>query len=232
MVRISDDISIEETLRRALLAVEDLRGALLVQSARAEALTEELRPRLAKLSAAERDRVTAELDARAATYLEAIRESDAVSERRLQIGPPIDKYAVTSPEGLPCDELIPLCHGRCCSFDFPLSSQDLDEGVIAWDRGRPYLIQHGPDGYCVHCDPTTRACGTYQHRPAPCRTYDCRDDPRVWIDFEQRISAPLGVEDPPEWSSTFNLLDRLGNRDRGLAAEAEALDRARKARPR
>jgi hypothetical protein len=30
----------------------------------------------------------------------------------------------------------------------------------------------------------------YEHRPAICRTYDCRKDPRIWIDFEKRIPAP------------------------------------------
>jgi hypothetical protein len=30
----------------------------------------------------------------------------------------------------------------------------------------------------------------YAQRPGACRAYDCRHDPRVWIDFEARIPAP------------------------------------------
>ena len=35
------------------------------------------------------------------------------------------------------------------------------------------------------------ACTAYDYRPSTCRTYDCREDRRVWIDFEARIPAPL-----------------------------------------
>jgi hypothetical protein len=125
-------------------------------------------------------------------------------------------------DGPPCAELIPLCGGRCCGFDLWLSSQDLDEGVVAWERGQPYRIRRGDDGRCVHqCG--DGGCGVYQHRPATCRTYDCRNDPRVWIDYEARVPAPLGVPDPPHWGSTLDLHDRLQRRDDALAAEAAAL---------
>jgi hypothetical protein len=28
----------------------------------------------------------------------------------------------------------------------------VEEGDIGWEFGRPYLIAHGADGYCVHPD--------------------------------------------------------------------------------
>jgi len=28
----------------------------------------------------------------------------------------------------------------------------VEEGVIRWEFGRPYLIAHGAVGYCVHLD--------------------------------------------------------------------------------
>ena len=72
---------------------------------------------------------------------------------------------------------------------FPLSPQDLDERSVEWDYSAPYAIRKGTDGYCVHSCPTTRRCLVYEHRPAICRTYSCREDERIWDDFERRISA-------------------------------------------
>lgn len=31
----------------------------------------------------------------------------------------------------------------------------------------------------------------YAARPAVCRSYDCRDDPRIWSDYARRIPAPF-----------------------------------------
>jgi len=44
------------------------------------------------------------------------------------------------------------------SFLLPLSRQDVEEGVIRWEFGRPYLIAHGADGYCVHLDRESYRC--------------------------------------------------------------------------
>ncbi|MBL8627142.1 MAG: YkgJ family cysteine cluster protein [Myxococcales bacterium] len=103
-----------------------------------------------------------------------------------------DKYAIPDP-GIDCEARMHLCQGRCCSFDFPLSEQDLDEGQVRWRHHQPYMIAQREDGYCVHNDPATRGCGVYAHRPGTCRQYSCRTDKRVWIDFEARIPAPLDV---------------------------------------
>jgi hypothetical protein len=224
--RVTDDADAEAALRRALVAVEEGRARELVERARAEALTEELqrlvgeRPHDPVAEAA----MEARVEARAGELAEAFRQADAVSERRLQIGDAIDKYALGPLDGPPCEELMPICGARCCSFDFALSSQDLDEGVIAWDRDRPYLIRHDATGACVHRD-ARGGCGVYHHRPAPCRVYDCRNDRRVWVDYEARVLAPVGVADPVEWSTTLNVLDRLARRDEGMAAEVAAVRR-------
>ena len=34
-------------------------------------------------------------------------------------------------------------------------------------------------GACVFLDPTTSGCKIYDRRPRTCRSYDCRNDPRV-----------------------------------------------------
>lgn len=101
-----------------------------------------------------------------------------------------DKYQIP-PTPIDCESRIHLCHARCCSARVSLSEQDLREGELAWEIDRPYYVPHGPDGYCGYQDRTTGGCTTYEHRPGQCRTYDCREDATVWIDYEARIPAPL-----------------------------------------
>jgi hypothetical protein len=102
-----------------------------------------------------------------------------------------DKYhlPVATPQ-IDCRARIHACKGACCALRFALSRQDVEEGVVRWDLGRPYLIRQGADGYCVHSDPSSRACGVYAQRPAPCRVYDCRNDDRIWLDFDKMIPRP------------------------------------------
>ena len=101
----------------------------------------------------------------------------------------IDKYQIEGAD-IDCAARIHLCQARCCSFTFPLSPQDLDEGGVRWDVEDPYMIRHDEDGYCSHLDRGTLGCTIHQRRPATCRQYDCRQDPRVWVDFEARVPAP------------------------------------------
>ena len=107
-----------------------------------------------------------------------------------------DKYSEPRAVEIDCAARIHLCHGRCCQYNFCLTAQDLDEGVAKWDYGNPYWIRHGADGYCVHSDPATRGCTIHAQRPHVCRTYDCRGDARIWVDFEARIPAPVRQHRP------------------------------------
>lgn len=119
-----------------------------------------------------------------------VEEGTRVAQQAMvSVGPSVDKYTVQSPD-IPCAELIPLCKARCCRLDFPLSFQDLDEGVVRWNYARPYQIRKREDGRCVHSNAETGTCGVYEQRPAICRTYDCRTDTRIWLDFQNRIPAP------------------------------------------
>ncbi len=111
------------------------------------------------------------------------------TQMMVTVAPAVDKYAMTDLPEIDCEARIPLCHGRCCMLTFPLSFQDLDEGVVKWEYKRPYLIRHRADGYCTHSN-EQRGCGVYAHRPAICRSYDCRNDKRIWTDFDARIPAP------------------------------------------
>ncbi|HEU5058846.1 MAG TPA: hypothetical protein VFU21_20070 [Kofleriaceae bacterium] len=105
-----------------------------------------------------------------------------------------DKRDLASPD-IPCAELIPLCKARCCTLIFRLSTQDLDEGIVRWDYGKPYWNRRRDDGYCVH-NQAPGGCDVYDDRPAPCRSFDCREDKRIWTDFEKRIPAPPAPPDP------------------------------------
>lgn len=111
--------------------------------------------------------------------------------------PEYDKYNFPHGAQIDCTQRIRLCRGSCCRLPFALSKQDVREGIVHWDFGQPYVIEHGADGYCTHMDCRTRACTIYAHRPAPCRGYDCRKDQRIWLDFEQMIPNP--ELERPDW---------------------------------
>lgn len=97
-----------------------------------------------------------------------------------------DKYAL-APNEIDCAARIPLCGARCCSFDVALGAQDVAEGV-PFELHAPYMLPR-VDGRCV-CMDAAGACTIYDKRPGACRAYDCRNDARVWLDFEARIPAP------------------------------------------
>lgn len=103
--------------------------------------------------------------------------------------PEYDKYTFEHKACVDCLERLPICKAICCKFPFALSKQDVEEGIIRWDFGRPYLIAHDDDGYCVHLDRKTFQCTVREHRPVPCRGFDCRHDEKwpVWLDFNNKV---------------------------------------------
>ena len=104
-----------------------------------------------------------------------------------------DKYAYEGSVEIDCENRIALCRGACCRLSFALTVQDLEEGRVKWDLGRPYMIRHDEDGYCHHVERGSKRCGIYTSRPVVCRAYDCRKDKRIWEDFEGRVVSP-GLE--------------------------------------
>jgi Fe-S-cluster containining protein len=124
-------------------------------------------------------------------WLERLREhAHLAATPAIELDTTVDKYTIEGAD-IDCASRMHLCHGRCCSFTIKLSRQDLVEGKLAWQLDQPYLLAKTPLGHCTNMDPDTGGCGAYAHRPAVCRTYDCREDARVWLDFEQRIPAPM-----------------------------------------
>jgi hypothetical protein len=101
-----------------------------------------------------------------------------------------DKYAFRDGVEIDCASRIELCRAACCRLAFALSEQDVEEGAVLWDPEEPYLIARSGNGDCAHLDPNGRVCGIYEQRPLPCRAFDCREDGRIWVDFERRVHQP------------------------------------------
>jgi hypothetical protein len=180
---------LERALRHVNLLVASLRDELLSLGAQVVTLTNQLSIK----GVVEESEVMKAMP----EVLESVRVIDEDADlRRIDIAPTnIDKYEIGELD-IPCHELLELCEARCCRLNFALTTQDLNEGRIRWDYARPYwILQRAKDGYCAHNHPDTYRCDAYGQRPAPCRDFDCRSDPRVWLDYEKRIPAPASAID-------------------------------------
>jgi hypothetical protein len=109
--------------------------------------------------------------------------------------PEYDKYTFEGGVRIDCENRVHLCKAACCRLPFALSKQDIQEGVIHWDLGQPYMIAQDKAGYCTHLDRNGHRCTVHGHRPVPCRAYDCRKDKKIWLDFENRIINPEILRD-------------------------------------
>lgn len=109
----------------------------------------------------------------------------------------VSKYEFKGGAEIDCQSRLHLCKAACCRLPFALSKQDVQEGVVKWDLGQPYMIARDADGYCTHLEKCSGHCTVYAQRPIPCRGYDCRKDKRIWLDFEERVINPC--VDEPDW---------------------------------
>jgi Fe-S-cluster containining protein len=109
--------------------------------------------------------------------------------------PEYDKYTFEGEAKIDCENRIHLCKAACCRLPFALSKQDIREGIIHWDLGQPYIIAQEKDGYCTHLERGCCRCTVREHRPVPCRAYDCRKDKTIWLDFENKIINPEILKD-------------------------------------
>lgn len=101
-----------------------------------------------------------------------------------------DKYTYNEEVTIDCASRLHLCQAACCRLDLALSRQDIEEDILKWNFGKPYMIAKDADGYCRHLNRDTHRCTVWQHRPIPCRGYDCRQDDRIWLDFAQGTINP------------------------------------------
>jgi hypothetical protein len=72
--------------------------------------------------------------------------------------PNIDKYTFDKEADVDYENRLDVCKAVCCKLPFALSRQDVEEGIICWKFGRPYLIALEDNGYCVHLDRNTYKC--------------------------------------------------------------------------
>lgn len=115
----------------------------------------------------------------------------------------VSKYEFQGGTEIDCENRIHLCKAACCRLPFALSKQDVQEGVVKWDLGQPYMNARDADGYCTHLDKCSGHCTVYAQRPIPCRGYDCSEDKRIWLDFEERVVNPrVGGPDWPDCLET------------------------------
>ena len=188
---------LERALRAANLMIANLRAELLALAGQVVAFGEELEDQ----HLMDRQRV----EERVPKVTKAIQIADGKAYSFAvdygEVG--ADKYDLP-PLDIPCQQLLPICKARCCQLQFSLSTQDLNEGVVRWNYARPYRIRQGSDGYCVHNQTGSNTCGVYQHRPAPCRQFDCRKDSRIWTDFDKRILAPPSAMDKHDSTDVHN----------------------------
>jgi hypothetical protein len=110
--------------------------------------------------------------------------------------PEFDKYTFDKEADVDCESMLDKCKAICCKLPFALSKQDVEEGIIRWEFGRPYLIAHNEDGYCAHLDRNTYKCTVREYRTVPCRGFDCRNNKQwhIWEDYEKGILNPELVE--------------------------------------
>lgn len=228
----------ERAIRSLHMSDVDLRDALLQLAARVVALTDELTRRVDQVepqpappntpAAAPAGTVEDAVAGLLPGTLEQIRAADIASGQRVSLDISGDDKYQAVPSVPPCEELISICQARCCKLSFALSTADLDEGVIRWDYGQPYMIrQRASDAYCVHNDPDSHFCTVHAQRPRVCRIYDCRDDKRIWLDYDQRLPAPTpdhGTrEATPKGGTRFDLMERARKRAIAVHVETQAI---------
>ena len=83
-----------------------------------------------------------------------------------------------------CSERIHICKGVCCSLRFPLSKNEVESGHVKWDLGNPYFILQS-QGCCTHQNHENGGCTVYENRPSICSWYTCKEDTRIWKDFDK-----------------------------------------------
>ena len=79
-----------------------------------------------------------------------------------------------------CIARLQQCKSVCCTFQFALTKDEVQKGLIKYNTKRPFFIARDKDGYCPHLKRDTFRCSVWNKRPLRCRRYNCSDDPQVW----------------------------------------------------
>lgn len=88
-----------------------------------------------------------------------------------------------------CSSKIEYCQAICCYFSTMLEENDYDPNTICTEKTVGGLIKIAKKERtceCIHLS-KNRKCEVYHSRPLQCLNYDCRDDSRIWVDFNRNI---------------------------------------------
>ena len=98
--------------------------------------------------------------------------------------------ASTRPVSVSCESRLPICKAACCRlFDVYLTPQEVRSERYGWDAKSPYALRRERAG-CTHLISGSCQCTVYSERPLSCSTYSCKEDRRVWKDYERKILTP------------------------------------------
>jgi Fe-S-cluster containining protein len=86
---------------------------------------------------------------------------------------------------LDCEKRIPVCQQACCRiFNIHLNSEEAESGRFDWNPRMPYTMLKNHLG-CTYL--SQGKCLIYHHRPKTCFTYSCKNDRRIWEDYEKMV---------------------------------------------
>jgi Fe-S-cluster containining protein len=120
-------------------------------------------------------------------------------------------------EAVDCRERLDLCRAACCRlFNAYLSPHEIRSKNYEWDAGRPYALVRR-NGSCVYLSADCN-CQVYDDRPLSCSTYSCRNDKRIWQDFDKRILNPK----LKRWLEKENFVPDMDREEPEIAAKSAA----------
>lgn len=124
-------------------------------------------------------------------YVELVKKEVIEKKEYATLGVAIrnDNEAIESTIFVPvnCEERMSICKAVCCKLSFALSIEEIEEGKLKWELGKPYHIRHQSNGYCCHINNENKQCNVYENRPSVCKKYSCANDNRIWKDFDNMI---------------------------------------------
>jgi hypothetical protein len=104
-----------------------------------------------------------------------------------------------------CQNRLHLCKAACCRiFNILLTAEEIDSNRYDWNPRLPYTLHKNRLG-CVYLCSSNWSCSVHDGRPSSCKGFSCKNDQRIWLDYENRIINP-------------NLVRELDKIDGGLTA--------------
>ena len=109
----------------------------------------------------------------------------------------VSKYEFKGGAEIDCEDRLHLCKAACCRLPFALSKQDVQEGIVKWDLGQPYLNARTSRATAPIWSVARAAAPSIIIAPfrAGARLPEGQ---RIWLDFEKRVVNPRVAD--PDWT--------------------------------